>query len=101
MSISEPVIEMARRIKDPEITSYTMNGYVFYVSFGMDGGTIILAPKLINNITDYSDQQWMTDEEVKYLCDIFYARYAQDQKQLRELELIKGRENWKALLGIN
>lgn len=96
MSISEPVLEMIRRIEDGKASFITREGVwgLYYIDFhGVPcQPEIFVAPEYKE-----TNQEWMTKQEKEALCRIVEKM----MQQTREQALTKRRENWKELLGVN
>lgn len=96
MNISEPVLEMIKRIEEGKASFSTREGAwgLYYVDFHDVPGhpKIWVAPEY-----DESSLDWMTKQEKETLCRTIEKM----MKQIREQELIKGRQNWKELFGVN
>lgn len=97
--ISDVVIEMGKRIQDKTMSRYTVNSVVLYVDFEHTG-RLVLSPKGLNKTFDYCNEDWMTEKEKKYLCDIVFARYLADQEQELSLRNTEGKTLWEQRLGV-
>lgn len=95
MGVSEPVLEMIKRIEEGKASFSTREDVwgLYYITFdGVPHPEIWVEPEYKE-----TNQPWMTKEEKETLC----RTVEKMMKQTREQELIKGRQNWKELFGVN